>query len=252
MAQSYHTKKLTIVPSLAEPVGGLWRDLQAKYTRTGNFYVASPLSSTPLPVYEWIVANAATFVNWNKTRFVLMDEQVEGDRPPFSYIATTDQASYERFAKEKLLRPLARKVSLAKEAILKPDLNDPADFNPTIDLLVLALGVKGNYANVMPGTPINTGWHVAHLIPGFRQAHTRKGSNSYEGARFREFGMSLGSQQVLRAKHVAVIISGKAKRPLVEQLLAYDTFDPVFPLSIVHHPEVIRRVRFYVTEDVFA
>ena len=39
--------RIHVVPSLAEPVGSLWRKLQEKYTAVGKFRVASPLSSTP-------------------------------------------------------------------------------------------------------------------------------------------------------------------------------------------------------------
>jgi len=138
------------------------------------------------------------------------------------------------------------------DIILKPEIEKLEQFNAPIDLLVLALGLKGNYANVMPGTPIETGWHIAHLIPEFRQAHTQKGSQSYEGAKFREYGMSLGPQQVLQAKKIVVIISGEKKKELARQLLAYDAFDPEFPLSIIHHPEVAVKTQVFVTPDVGA
>lgn len=174
--------KKSIVPSLAEPIGKIWKDLQAKYTKDGLFFISSPLSSTPLPVYEWII------------------EQ----------------------------------------------------FDTRINLLMLAIGAKGNYANVMPGTSEETGWHIAHLITEFRQAHTQAGSQSYEGAHFREYGMSLSPQQVINAEKVAVIISGEKKRELTKELLSYSAFNPQFPLSIIYHPSVRDRVEMYITEDVGA
>lgn len=244
-------ERLHMVESLAEPVGKLWRDLQDKYTREGEFFVAAPLSSTPLPIYQWIVLHADTFPNWEKTNFVLMDEMVEGEHPPFTYVPTTDAASYEGFARKHFLDPLQQKTSV-KNQIVKPAIQHMQDFHTPIDLLLLALGVKGNYANVMPGTPLETGWHTAHLIPEFRQAHTASGSQSYAGAVFREYGMSLGPQQVLAAKNILVIISGKGKRQLTQELFSYNHFDPSFPISIVHHPDIKERVQFYVTRDVVA
>jgi 6-phosphogluconolactonase/glucosamine-6-phosphate isomerase/deaminase len=232
------TRCIKIVPSLGEPVGRLWRKLQAEYTDRGYFTVASPLSSTPLPVYEWIIQHKTGFASWDKVRFVLMDEMVEGVEQPFHYISADDTASYERFARQHFLQPLGEGVP-----IVKPDLRVMNGI-PLIDLLILALGVKGNYANVMPGASLGTGWHVAHLTPEFRQAHTRQGSKSYAGASFREYGMSLGPQQVLQARHIAVIISGRAKRGLTKELLGYTEFDPAFPLSVVHHPLVKNRVSF--------
>lgn len=238
-----------IVPSLAEPVGNLWKELQSKYTKDNNFLVASPLSSTPLPVYQWIIDNAEQFENWYRVRFVLMDEMLEGENPPFNYVPTDDPASYEGFAKRHLLEPISKKVTISTE-VIKPEASGIKGFDTEIDLLILAIGVKGNYANVMPGTTEETGWHIAHLTPEFRQTHTQQGSQSYEGANFREYGMSLGPQQVLSAKNVVVIISGDKKKNLAKELLSRDSFDPEFPLSIIYHPKVHDRVEVYLTEDV--
>lgn len=238
-------REIKPVPSLGEPVGKLWQSLQAEYTSKGYFNVAAPLSSTPLPIYDWIIQHKDSFSGWDKVRFVLMDEMVDGDKQSFHYISTDDFASYERFAHHHFLDPLRENVP-----VLKPKLPQVTDV-PSIDLLMLAVSVKGNYANVMPGTELETGWHIARLIPEFRQAHTRKSSKSYAGAAFREYGMSLGPQQVLHTKHVVVIISGRAKAALARELLSYKDFDPVYPLSIVHHKLVRDRVRFYITDDVF-
>ncbi|HVZ67399.1 MAG TPA: 6-phosphogluconolactonase [Patescibacteria group bacterium] len=237
------------VLSLAEPVGNLWKELQGKNTK-GDFLVAAPLSSTPIPICEWIIDHADEFEGWNKMRFVLMDEQVEQVGNEFEYVSIDDPASYEKFAQEKFLRPLSTKIALVNDVVLKPDLKKFDEFNKRIDLLILALGVQGNYANVMPGTSEETGWHIAKLLDEFKQAHTQKGSQSYEGAKFRNYGMSLGPQQVLEAENVVVIISGEKKRELAKQLLSYKSFDSEFPLSVIYHPQVRDRVSIYMTEDV--
>ena len=114
-------------------------------------------------------------------------------------------------------------------------------------MLILAIGVRGNYANVMPGTSESTGWHAAYLLPEFNQYHE---SQSYAGSHFREYGMSLGPQQVLKAKNVVVIASGERKKELVKQLKSYDHFDPEFPISIIYHPKIKNRVEVYLTPDV--
>jgi 6-phosphogluconolactonase/glucosamine-6-phosphate isomerase/deaminase len=180
-----------------------------------------------------------------------MDEQVDGSSAPFTYANVEDAASYEGFALKHLLGPLAAETGITIP-VVKPELDHIKKFATPLNLLILALGVDGNYANVMPGTELGTGWHVARLTPQFRTAHTGKGSLSYEGAQFREYGMSLGPQQVLTAKYVIVIISGEKKRDLTNRLLAYDHFDPDFPLSIIFHPGVKDRVELYITNDVLA
>lgn len=237
-----------IVPFLAEPVGLLWKQLQENSTKKGEFFIASPLSSTPLPIYQWIIEHSAEFSNWEKVKFVLMDEMLDNNTSPFKYVPTNDPANYEGFAKKHFLNLLQEKTGISTE-VIKPSEQNIATFTTRIDLLILAIGVKGNYANVMPGTPESTAWHIAHLIPEFRQSHTQQGSDSYEGAHFREYGMSLGPQQVMTAKNVVIIISGEKKRKLTQELLAYTDFDPTFPLSIIYHPSVRDKVSLYITED---
>ena len=65
--------QVSIVESLSESVGSLWRGLQNELGEE-LFHAASPLSSTPVPLYEWVVRNAKSFLNWEGFRFVLMDE----------------------------------------------------------------------------------------------------------------------------------------------------------------------------------
>lgn len=178
----------------------------------------------------------------------MIDEILEGSEP-FRYVPNDDPASHEGFARKHLTDPPETRISERAE-VVKPDIGSFESFEAPIDLLILALGVRGNYANVMPGTQQNTGWHVAHLSSEFRQAHAQSGSESYEGAHFREYGMSLGPEQVKAAGQVVVIASGEKKRALAEQLLWLEVFNSEFPLSIIYHPEVRDRVQIFLTEDV--
>lgn len=231
--------KKEVVTSLAQPVGNLWKSLQN--SSKSEFFVASPLSSTPIPIYKWIVEHASEFQNWDKVRFVLMDEMLENDQ----YVTLDDPASYENFARNRFLHPLKEKTGV-DVPVLKPEIGKIGEFNQNIDLLVLALGVRGNYANVMPGAEIQKGWHISRLLPEFQHYHEGMG---YEGSKFREFGMSLGPLQVLLAKNVIVIISGERKKELAEELFSHDSFDPQFPLSIIYHPQVRDRVQIFITQD---
>ncbi len=92
------------------------------------------------------------------------------------------------------------------------------------------------------------GERESSFVPSeFKQYHETK---AYKDSHFRDYGMSLGPQQVLNTKHVVVIISGEKKKDLAQELLSRDSFDPEFPLSIIHHPKVWDRVEVYLTEDV--
>lgn len=243
--------KIHTVPSLAEPVGSKWKSLQDQYNKDTAFHIASPLSSTPLPIYQWVVTNAQTFTNWGNVRFILMDEMLSDNHPPFSYTSLEDSASYESFANRNFLTPLQQKIGISVP-VMKPNLQKIHEFVPTIDLLILAMGIGGNYANVMSGTPLDTGWHIADLTPEYRESHTKSTSMSYADASFGRYGMSLGHQQVLAAKNICIIISGTHKRQLTEQLLSYSDFNAEFPLSIIFHPRARERVEIFITEDVLS
>ena len=58
-----------IVRSLAQPVGKLWKKYQKEYTHNGNFIVASPISNTPIPIYEWVTDHAKEFSNLGQSVF---------------------------------------------------------------------------------------------------------------------------------------------------------------------------------------
>ena len=246
--------KKEIVPSLGKPVGELWRDLQAK--QEGLFLVASPLSRTPLSIYEWILQNVNSFSNWNNFRFVFMDEQTEEVDGKLRYVPVDNPASLEGFARKHFLHELSEQVVVPEEQmILKPDLQNFQEFDSMIeehhglDLLILAVGEEGHYALVMPGTALEKGYHAAHLSPKVVIQHVEKGG-AYEGSDFSERGISLGPEQVLSAKNVVVIISGESKKDLAKELFSHDSFDPEFPLSIIYHSKVKDKVTIYMTEDV--
>ena len=238
---------------IAEFVGKRWIDYQKECTNR-LFFVSSSLSKTIIPIYQWIIENADSFENWNNFRFVLMDEQLEKNRG-ISYISVNDSASYERFAREKFLNPLKNFLGNSKKILLKPNLGYLKEFDGTIkkhsgiDLLILAIGAKGHYAQVIPKTPLKTGFHITILTKEFIENHTKKGG-SYEGSKFRKFGMSLGPIQVLQSKKIFVIITGKSKKRIAKQLFSYNSFDPNFPISIIFHPKIKNKTEVIISKDV--
>ncbi len=239
---------------MAEYVGKIWKNLQN--ICPDLFYVSSPLSSTPIPLYKWLINNANSIKNWNKFKFILMDEQVE-ESENFRYVSVEDLASYENFAMKNLLKPLQEKTNIPlTKFILKPELKNLKLFDKEIekhngiDLLILAIGVRGHFAQMMPGTSLATGFHITKLIPELAQIHTRNESKSYAGAKFREYGMSMGYEQVISAKNIIVIITGQNKKQLAKELFHHKEFSGDFPLSIIHHPKVFPKTHIFLTTDV--
>lgn len=250
-----NTKFFATPEEMAEYVGSCWRELQSRASPSLGFIVAGPLSSTPLPIYHWVLSNLEKFNNWKSFHFLLMDEQLEDGEKP-EYVPLSDTASYERFAINNFLTNLSTKIERTVEEILiKPKLNefssldDQLDMHGGVDILILAFGDDGHFAQVMPGVDLTIGFHVAELSALITELHTNPFSSSFPNAQFRKKGMSLGPSQVLTAKNVFVIASGKAKTNAVSQLLALSDFRKEFPISIVHHSLVRDRVQFCFTSD---
>ncbi|MBI5051255.1 6-phosphogluconolactonase [Candidatus Micrarchaeota archaeon] len=239
---------------VAEFVGKKWKEYQKKFTRNGLFFVSCPLSMTSLPLYKWVIQNAKSFEDWNKFRFVLMDEQIEGNSD-YSYVLTLDPVSYEKFARDNFLSHLKKYLNSQDQILLKPALNNFKEFDGLIethgglDLLILTIGPKGHYAQVMPGTKADIGFHISKLLPEFMDYH--KSSGSYKDTKIRNYGMSIGPKQVLSAKKIILIITGSRKKQLLrDYLYSYSSFNPDFPLSIIHHPKIKGKVEVAISRDV--
>jgi 6-phosphogluconolactonase/glucosamine-6-phosphate isomerase/deaminase len=246
------------IEQFGQESGLFWKQLEDQYARNGTFYVASPISNTPIPIYTWIIQHAREFANWQNFRFVLMDEQVEGTgNGVFSYISETDPASFEGKIKNVLFQPVTDATGVdIRNAAVKPNLEALHSFDAELeernglDLLVLAIGEGGHYAQVRPGTPLDKGFHIAHLRGDYKERHTKIEGQLFSGSEFREYGMSLGPKQVEGAKHIAIIITGSSKQDLTRQLFSYTSFNPDFPMSIIHELEVAKKTNLFLTKDV--
>jgi 6-phosphogluconolactonase/glucosamine-6-phosphate isomerase/deaminase len=240
---------------LAEFVGTQWRDYQNNTSPNAPFIVSSPLSSTPKPLYRWVIENSARFSNWSQFRFLIMDEQFAVGIE-HTYVESSAPTSFVRFARTELIDPLSSRASVEHEhSIILPNLDQLSQVDVSlsdhggIDLLILAVGLDGHYAQVMPGTPLTTGYHVAKLSKELSAGHTYEPSSPFFGHAMSEYGMSLGPMQVLQAKAVYVLITGEQKRAVTKRLMTASEFDPNFPISVVKHPRVRERVTICLTKD---
>lgn len=250
-----HQQVFSSIDALAEAAGEIWLSMQTA-AQTSEFWLASPLSNTPRALYAWVIRECRRFQNWEKFRFVMMDEQLLNTEAP-EYVPADHPASFIAFARRELLNPLrALGVPLSSDPVIIPELSELARFDAVvtgrkgIDLLVLAVGLDGHYAQVMPGTRLNVGYHVANLPGEYIDSHTRTPAGAFFGTQFSPRGMSLGPQQVLGAQRVLVILSGATKRAVTRRLLNETAFNPEFPISIVLHPDLVERVTILMTEDV--
>jgi 6-phosphogluconolactonase/glucosamine-6-phosphate isomerase/deaminase len=255
--KQFSDERICVVEDLAGSVGQLWRDLQNK-NKQKTFFVAAPISNTPYPLYQWVIKNANDFYHWENFQFLLMDDQViEAKNGHFSYIPLSNAANFENKIKEMFLGPLEEKIAFpVSKSVLKPDLQDLSSFDTEltqhqgIDLLILAIGEGGHYAQVMPSTKETVGFHISELMESYKKRHETSGS--FKDSQFQKSGMSLGPRQVLEAKNVIVIVNGERKREVTKELLSSDSFHPEFPLSIIYHPVVYKKVKIFLTPEVLS
>jgi 6-phosphogluconolactonase/glucosamine-6-phosphate isomerase/deaminase len=195
--------------------------------------------------------------HWENLRFVFMDEMLEesGD----SYVSRDDEASYVSFAIKNLLGPLAEKHRLDLSQIIRlPELDAFSDFEMELDkhggldLLILATGAGGHFAQVVPGTPLEIGFHIADLnkIPGYAAKHEQ---GAYKGATFRDKGMSLGHRQVIGSKNIVLMLTGNGADKIEASTELFkperSTFTEDFPISILYHPEVAGKTKVFVSKE---
>jgi glucosamine-6-phosphate deaminase len=164
-----------------------------------------------------------------ETTLVMMDEYVPV--PPASA-----HYSCRGFAEREL--PRARDVWL-------PDPDEPEAFDERIaaaggvDVFLLASGASdGHVAMLGPGAPRDGRTAVVELAETTRRDNLRT---------FPEFeslddvptrGVSVGLQTIMDARALRLVIHGDDKRDALEHLLELDTYDPDWPVSIVHeHPD---------------
>ena len=240
---------------VAEKVFSLWKEL-ANSTE-GEFYVAAPLSSTPLLLYQMIINRSDEINHWENFRFLFMDEMLEENGE--GYVSREDDASYVSFAIEYLLGPLAKKYNLdLSQIMMLPELETFDDFERRLnehgglDLLVLATGAGGHFAQVVPGTPLDTGFHIADLnkIPGYAEKHE---NGAYKGATFRDKGMSLGYRQVRGSQKTILMLTGNGADKIEASTELFSPqrsrFTGEFPISILYHPEVAKKTKVFVSKE---
>lgn len=45
------------------------------------------------------------------------------------------------------------------------------------------------------------------------------------------------------------MLTGENKKELVKKLFSYNSFDPAFPLSIIHHKAVSKKTSIFISKD---
>jgi glucosamine-6-phosphate deaminase len=160
-----------------------------------------------------------------ETTVVMMDEYVPV--PPASA-----HWSCRGFAEREL--PPVREVWL-------PDPAQPEAYDERIaaaggiDLFLLASGASdGHVAMLGPGAPRDGRTSVVELAETTRRDNLRTFPDFESLDDVPRAGVTVGLATIADARALRLVIHGDDKREAVERLLSYHTFDPAWPVSIVH------------------
>ena len=160
-----------------------------------------------------------------ETTIVMMDEYVPVPPPEAHY-------SCRGFAEREL--PRAADVWL-------PDPDDPAAFDERIaeaggiDVFLLASGASdGHVAMLGPGAPRDGRTTVVDLAETTRRDNLATFPDFESLDEVPKQGVTVGLQTIADAKALRLVVHGADKRAAIERLLSLDSFDPEWPVSIVH------------------
>ena len=193
-----------------------------------NSLICLATGSSPQRAYELLVAHARAEPDlYDQARWLKLHE--------WGGLAIDDPASCEHFLRRHLLTPLA--VSPERYFGWESQPADPAaecgrvaawlaQHGP-IDVQVLGLGKNGHLGFNEPTSQLQSGPHVANLSPS-SLSHSMllqsKGRVAY--------GLTLGMDDILRARQILLLVSGPQKAPQLRQLVT-GRISPLFPASLL-------------------
>jgi glucosamine-6-phosphate deaminase len=177
--------------------------------------------SSPITTYQAIVKDyQKNHTDWSKVTTFNLDE----------YIGLTQQyanQSYAYFMNENLFNHLnVKKTStyFPNKNLVGDKYQKLIDQYHQVDLAILGVGNNGHIAFNEPGTTITTQTHVVDLTDSSRQANARFFDNNIDNVP--KQAVTMGLKEILSAKQIVLIATGKAKKTAIEHLKQAKDFDP--------------------------
>lgn len=199
--------------------------IEQAYKRSiGGFYVGLSGGKTPIPVYKALTQNE--LIDFSDCHFFVTDER---------YVPHDHGESNTRMIQNTLLSPLGDDVrslntfdtSLSIEASLalyeKKLKTIPRS---SLDLMILGIGTDG---------------HIASIFSGSQAMHERERLVAHTTAT--DFPvkdrLTMTAEMIRRARYILVLLSGEAKKDIVEQGFLNKPVPANLPLQLLHHhPDV--------------
>jgi galactosamine-6-phosphate isomerase len=215
--------------------------LGAEIRAKRNSLVCLATGESPRRTYELLVAHAQAEPDlYSQVRWLKLDE--------WGGLAMDDPASCEYFLRQAILTPLA--VSPERYFGWESQPADPAAecrriaawlaANGPVDIQILGLGENGHLGFNEPAAQIQSAPHVAELSDS-SLSHSmlaqRRGRVAY--------GLTLGMGNILGAKKILLLVSGKRKARQLHRLVC-GKISPQFPASLLRRSP---RVTIFCDDD---
>lgn len=200
-----------------------------------DLLLCAATGNSPTSAYEML---AEDFQNvpemFSKIRIIKLDE--------WGGIQAEEKGSCESYLKQHLLQPL--QISEERYFGFNSNPENPqeeckrissflADEGP-IDLCILGLGSNGHLALNEPAEFLQAQCHVAELSPSSLQHKMTSGMKQKPA-----YGLTLGMADILHSKKILILITGKGKSAMVQQLLS-GMINSQLPASFLWlHPNTI-------------
>ena len=202
------------------------------------FLLGCPAGRTPVTTYASLRPLAeARRVDLSNLQIVMLDEYVvDGELCQLSA-----HYSCRRFIREALVESGV----VALPQVHWPDPHSPGSYDDWItaegglDVVILGCGTSdGHVAFNPPGTPADSPTVVVQLAESTQRDNLATFPLFNSHADVPTAGATIGLRSIREAGSVVMILLGEEKGPAFTRLTAMNTFDPLWPASILHECEV--------------
>ena len=230
----------------AELAGDILLQFQSAQAAGRHYLLGCPSGRSPKPTYDALAARFAdTETDLSGLILVMMDEYVEGERPPFRYVDRDRHYSCCRFAEFDMAAPfnadLPRSKHLPRGNIWFPDPVQSSAYDERIaaaggiDLFILASGAgDGHVAFNPPGSKRSSITRVTELAEQTRRDNLKTFPDFQSLDQVPRHGVTVGIATIIdKAKSAAMILSGASKQKAFDVISQAANYDPDWPATVI-------------------
>lgn len=228
-----HDAAILEFPTLKDAGEAMGRDaadwLKAALAESGAAFIAVPGGKSPTPFFQTL---AAVDLDWRSVRVTLTDER---------FVPAESDESNSKLLRGAFLRGRAAAAQFAMPALSNTTLERAADewdaeirAAPAFDFVVLGMGEDGHFASLFPGSPA--------LAAGLDMGADRYAVAAPDKSPQR---LSLTLRALTRTRRLAFLVSGAAKRAVIERALRNEADSENLPISTLLRQSPVKPVFYW-------